>query len=390
LANNPDDRASRAANEIQRRNNLNSFGSFLNRDDTDMRSPEHANAFIQIIELARAAPGGVHQNLGRSTRSNPGSGIGNFFRGSGPWFRAGGPLGSFRSLQPGDLQRHFGHARTIALRIYDRDHSAGAGRDGEHIPAWVEAAARLREELNNGPTLNGNAANARRVQNMVVGGLIGRTAPLGPANVSAVDGNGNVIPQPVRNERSHNSGNQYAAQVIGGAAAPVRLPPPAAALPVQDRDDIANPIAPPRRGQGAGAGNFTGTRRRNLQQPSNAGFAQAAGHRDLINSALAGLGHSLGRMNEAMPRWNNNPPQPIRSFAVIAEDYLNVQRMRRDNSSHPEDRVFFERAVAGLNAEVECARDFHRRRSNSVGVSNHDENRGGNEQVQGDADAGDD
>lgn len=294
----------------------------------------------------------------RSNRSNPGAGIGNFFRDeTGHWFQEGGPLGTFRSIQPNELQKHFAHARTIALRIYDRDHSPGAGRDGEHIPAWVEAAARLREELNNAPPLNGNAANARRNQDMVVGGLIGRTAPLGPVNANAVDGNGNVIPQPGRNERSQNSGNQYAVQAIGGAAPPVRLPP-AAALPVQDQDDTANPIPPPRRGQGGG--NFTGTRRRNLQQPSNAGFAQAAGNRNLINHALAGLGDSLGRMNQNMNmfNWTNNPPQPFRSFGAIADDYVNVQRLRRDNSSHPEDRVFFEQVMAGLNAEVACAGDF--------------------------------
>ena len=408
-----------SSNSSNNNNRRRPFGGFLNSDETAIRSGAHSSALIQIIQIGRG------NGLQTFQRNNL---LPFFEANTTAWFGNQGFLSSFREIQPAFLRRCFAKAKLVGLRIYDEDHSSAAGAVGETIPDWILALARLREDLNHLPT-NGNAQNARIEQARVSRSLIGANPALGD---SAVDADGNVIPQQLRNERSQNNGGEYAQQVIGGEAPLVRVPAPEFP-PVQDRDDFRLVEEPARRSSGGGGarqgsntGNggassgggtsarssnggsggasnarssnggsggassgsggsarnggassgrgYTGVSRRNVQNPSNASQMESASHRNQINGALASLGDNLREMGQI---WSNPVPQPVRNVEDIAEGYARVRRLRSESNDDAAARRFYEDCQAALQHEVAHTSNYHRSRNRNNGQEQ--ENDGGNE-----------
>lgn len=176
--------------------------------------PQREQVWLNLARSFATHQDGLNGSIGNGNRTE-------YFRGNtAALFSAAGPLGAFRPIAHGRLQRYVSQVITAARRIFNQDHSNGAGDEHEDIPEWARVLF---------PLFDGNSQrdNARREQQAIVRGVLGAQAPLG------VRGNNNAAPVQLRNERSNNNGDaQLRQRVVGNVNIQHQQ--------VEGRDDAAN------------------------------------------------------------------------------------------------------------------------------------------------------
>ncbi len=163
------------SNNARRRVPLGPFVfTFTSNGRTGIRSTNHANGLIGILQLAGAHPSGLIATLGYHNRQTW------FQENVDAIFQSDEPLGMFSRVSHLVLARHFSMASSQAKEIYDHLHSNDqTGAAHEDVPPWAQQFFRLFEAQQNLLSASAQAAETRNERRSVVTGLIGRQAPLG-------------------------------------------------------------------------------------------------------------------------------------------------------------------------------------------------------------------
>jgi hypothetical protein len=161
------------SNTARRRVPLGPF-VFTTNGRTGVRSTNHANGLIGILQLASAHPSGLIGTLGYNNRQTW------FQENVDTIFQSDGPLGMFNRVSPLVLARYFSMASNQAKELYDRHHSNDQS-DAAHedVPLWAQQFFCLFEAQQNLPSASVQASETRSERRSVVTGLMGRQAPLG-------------------------------------------------------------------------------------------------------------------------------------------------------------------------------------------------------------------
>ncbi len=161
------------SNVARRRVPLGPF-VFTSNGRIGIRSTNHANGLIGILQLAGAQPSGLIGTLGYHNWQTW------FQENVDAIFQSVGPLGMFNQVSHLVLAWHFSMASSQAKEIYDHLHSNDqTGAAHEDVSPWAQQFFCLFEDQQNLPSASAQAAETRNERRSVVTGLIGRQAPLG-------------------------------------------------------------------------------------------------------------------------------------------------------------------------------------------------------------------
>jgi hypothetical protein len=155
------------SNNARRRVPLGPF-VFTSNGRTGIRSTNHANGLIGILQLAGAHPSGLIGTFGYHNRQTW------FQENVDAIFQSDGPLGMFNRVSHLVLARHFSMASSQAKEMYDHLHSNDqTSAAHEDVPPWAQQFFCLFEAQQNLPSASAQAVETRNERRSVVTGLIG-------------------------------------------------------------------------------------------------------------------------------------------------------------------------------------------------------------------------
>lgn len=300
------------------------MGDFIDGNET-MRSDLHANSFAALIQLVASYPGNWNTNFSSSGRRQF-----IMVNHSAIW---NGPLSSFKEKATNGLCASISKAVKAAERVWNRDHSNGAGDSHEDIPRWVRLTMEYKDRASSEPAVNNQQENTRLRNAAIARSIVGAQATLGQPN-----------PNP-RNERSRNNmaGGGMNSRDIGSVETE-RIDPSEHGV---ERDDDNSTILPAHR-----------TRRRNVTT-NRADRNTATSRYHGLNGAQLSIADTVGRMGDAANAMIRTVSQPNpRTFGEIATDFTQINGMMRENND-PDAASFLGLLLQGLRSEAQQrTRDF--------------------------------
>eukprot|EP00984_Skeletonema_dohrnii_P000485 scaffold165_cov106-Skeletonema_dohrnii-CCMP3373.AAC.10 len=350
-----------------RANGRNSLGDFVlpgnhHERPNDMRTVEHKDGFVSLMQLAANHPDGYSGTIGRGSRGRW------FSQNTERFFAEGGPLGRFSPVGHETLKRVFGLALQAGTTLGNQSHSSAPGGRREDLPTWVRLVMEFKDSVSSHQNATRQQEAAREHSASIARSVSGAQAPLGPAPPGIRE---------LRHERSTNSGDRsMRSQTIGGVVTErVRVPVQDGAQGlVEGRDDVFTAHPAPTNGSGSSA-NQNRSRQRNV----NFGPTSLYDRNNITGRFVAGgqmiqqienLTSTLVSSTNGILHQLNQPAPPQRHAGAIAMDIVSINEQM--DRADPANQEPFRLLLQGLLAEAQHFFQYHQYSSNILAGQNGD------------------